>query len=100
MPTDLEVVRNRAQQHADAIVAGDLGRAAQDLTEAAQAAAPAVMKGMQRPVTSAAVDSVSADGDEAVALIVYSGDDREHRVESRWSDQSGELMITALRVGP
>jgi hypothetical protein len=79
-------------------MSGDMGRAAQDLTDAAKAAAPGVMKGMPRPVTSVEITKVEAAGDQVVAHIAYRGEDAEHVVASHWEDQGGRPMIAELRV--
>lgn len=91
-------VRQHAEEHARAIANGDLRRASGDLTEEAKKTAPAVMAEMPRPVTGARVSDVVVSGEDAVATIVYSGDDRETTVESRWADRDGRPMITELTL--
>ena len=91
-------VRDRAEAHARAIAEGDLGRASSDLTEEAKKTAPAVMAEMPRPITGARVTNVVTSGADAVATILYSGDDKELSVESRWTDRDGRLMITELTL--
>ena len=95
---DENAVREHAQAHADAVVQGDLGRASGDLTDEAKQQAPAVMKQLPRPTTSASVEAVTADGDEFVARIRYSGESDATSVNSRWAEQSGRPMITALEL--
>ena len=95
---DENTVREHAQAHADAVVQGDLGRASGDLTDEAKQQAPAVMKQLPRPTMSASVEAVTADGDEFVARIRYSGESDATSVNSRWAEQSGRPMITALEL--
>ena len=91
-------VREHANQHANAVMSGDMGRAAQDLSDDAKSAAPGVMKGMPRPVTSVEVTKVEKDGERFVAHIAYRGEDAEHVVASHWEDQGGRPIIAELRT--
>jgi hypothetical protein len=89
-------VRARAEAHSHAIVAGDLNRAASDLSAEAMETAGAVMKAMPRPVTDAEVLTADTDGDAIVCKIRYSGEASETTVASRWEDVAGELKIVRL----
>lgn len=91
-------VREHANQHANAVKAGDMNTAGQDLTKEGMAAAPGVMKGMPRPVTEVEVTSVEQDGEQFVAHIAYRGDGAEHVVASHWEDRDGRPKIVDLRV--
>jgi hypothetical protein len=91
-------VREHAEGHARAMADGDLRRASSDLTEEAKKTAPAVMAEMPRPITEARVSDVVVSGEDAVAIIVYSGDDKVTTVESRWADREGRPMITELTL--
>ena len=95
---DEAAVREHAQAHGDAVVNGDLRRAAQDLGDEAKAKAPAVMGKLPQPVTGASVESVEAAGDQFVALIRYSGKETSATVESRWADLDGRPTIVDLEV--
>jgi hypothetical protein len=96
---DEDKIREHAQAHGAALVAGDPNRAAQDLTDEAKAAAGPVMKALPRPVETAEVTSVTAEGDEYVAGILYSGGGSETLVVSRWAERGGRPMIVALSLG-
>jgi hypothetical protein len=93
---DETTVRDSANAHAQAIVAGDLGRAGSDLSPEAMESAGTVMKQMPRPVTGAEIVSVEADGDAMVCKIRYSGDESEAMVASRWQEKDGEPKIVRL----
>lgn len=95
---DENVVRERAQAHADAVVAGDLRRAGSDLTKESGAQAPGVMAKLPRPVRAARVESVTAAGDDLVARIAYEGDDSTTMVDSRWSERDGKVSIVELSL--
>ena len=95
---DESAVRQHAEAHANAVQAGDLGKAASDLTDAAKQQAPTVMKALPRPITGTAVESVDTDGDAYVARILYSGEDSKATVASRWVEESGRPMIAGLEI--
>lgn len=91
-------VREHARQHANAVMSGDMGTAARDLTDEGKAAAPRVMKNMPRPVTGVEVTKLEREGDLYVAHIAYRGEDGEHVVASHWENREGRPMIVDLRV--
>ena len=91
-------VREHAEGHGQAVVAGDLRRAGADLTKEVMEQAGEVMKSIPSPATSAEVREVRQDGDEYVAVIHYAGDDDAVNVESRWADRDGRPKITNLTV--
>ena len=91
-------VREHANQHANAVMSGDMATAARDLTDSGKAAAPAVMKDMPRPVTSVEVTKLEQEGDTVIAHIAYRGEEAEHIVASHWEDQDGRPMIVDLKV--
>ena len=91
-------VREHAEGHGQAVVAGDLRRAGADLTKEVMEQAGEVMKSIPSPATSAEVKEVREDGDEYVAVIHYGGDDASVNVESRWADRDGRPKITSLTV--
>jgi hypothetical protein len=95
---DESAVRDAAQSHGDATVAGDLRAAGKDLTPAAMAQAGGVMKQMPQNLDGAEVAAVQLEGDEAVVTIKYSGGGDSATVLSRWGEIEGELKILDLQV--
>ena len=95
---DENSVREHAEAHGQAVVDGDLRRAAGDLTDEAKQQAPNVMKQLPRPASGAAVTSVTASDDAFVAIIEYSGENHSATVESRWVDRGGRPMIEDMKV--
>ena len=91
-------VRKHAEGHGQAIVAGDLKTASQDLTEEGMKAGGSVMPQLPRPVTEAQVQTVEASGDEYVVSILYKGSDKEATVKSRWADRDGRPKIVDMKV--
>lgn len=95
---DEATVRQRAQEHGEATVAGDLKRAGGDLDKSAYAAAGEVMKQMPEDLSSCEVATVRPEGDEWVAAIVYKGGSATTTVESRWAEREGSAKIVDLKV--
>ncbi len=93
---DETMVRTCARAHAEAVVVGDLRRAASDLAETAREGAGGVMAKLPRPLAGADVVSVEQTGNEVVARIRYFGDGGETTVASRWAERGGRPMIVAL----
>ena len=95
---DENLVRQRAEAHGQATVAGDLKRAGSDLTPEAMAQAPGVMRSMPSPLTASEVTELATSGDECAATIRYVGESGEAIVASRWAERDGELKIVNLEV--
>lgn len=91
-------VRQRAQEHGEATVAGDLKRAGADLDKSAYAAAGEVMKQMPEDLSSCEVASVRREDSDWVAAIAYSGGSTTATVESRWAERDGSVKIVDLKV--
>ena len=95
---DENTIRQHADAHAQAVVAGDLRKASSDLNDAAKQQAPTVMKSLPRPTTSASVEDVTTEGDAVVARILYAGTDSKATVASRWVEENGRPVITSLEI--
>jgi hypothetical protein len=96
---DENSVRERAQAHAAANVAGDMARAAGDLTEEARANIGPVARRLPRPITAGEViDVVMGSKDRFITEIRYSGEDGSVLVESVWIEKDGRPMISETRV--
>jgi hypothetical protein len=84
--------RDHIQQHADAVVRGDMDSVMADFTAELRPQVP------DRPIAATAGHSshrLSAEiGDqESVALIRHSGDTGELTIRSRWRDEGGRPVI-------
>jgi hypothetical protein len=94
-----EKVRAHAEAHAAANVAGDMARAASDLTDDARANIGPVARRLPRPITSGRVTKVEQQSaDRFLAEIEYSGADGPVMVESVWVEQGGKPMIAETRI--
>lgn len=93
-----ETVRQHAESHGRATVAGDLKGAGSDLDRSAYGAAGEVMKKMPGQLSGSEITAMRAEGDEWVVSILYRGDDRSATVESRWAERDGVPKIVDLKV--
>ncbi len=95
---DEATVREHAEAHARAVKDGDLKSAGSDLTRESARQAPDVMGSIPSPVSSAEVKEIRQEGEDFVAVIVYSHEDVAATVESRWAERDGRPKITNLAV--
>ena len=95
---DEATVRQRAEAHGRATVAGDLKAAGSDLDKGAYGAAGEVMKKMPADLSGSEVTDVRAEGEEWVVSIVYKGAADSATVESRWAEREGTTKIVDLKV--
>jgi hypothetical protein len=85
--------RDHINQHADAVVRGDMDAILADFSEELRPGVPQIIQEvLPQPVRAAEVESVDFGDSEAVALIRYSGDG-EITVRSRWQEQAGRPVI-------
>lgn len=90
---DDQQTRDRIQQHADAVVRGDMDAVIADFTEGLQPHVPEIAKALPQPVTSADVLSVDVGDSESIAMIRYSGDTSGVIIRSRWQEEGGRAVI-------
>jgi hypothetical protein len=85
--------RDHIQQHADAVVRGDMDAVVADFSEDLRPQVPQLAQALPQPVTSAEVLSVENADAESVATIRYSGDSSAVTIRSRWQDIGGRPLI-------
>lgn len=90
---DDQETRNRIQEHADAVVRGDMDTVVADFAENLRPQVPQIAQSLPQPVTSAEVVSVEVGDTESVAMIRYSGDTGDVTIRSHWQDEGGRLVI-------
>jgi hypothetical protein len=90
---DEQQTRDRIEQHADAVVRGDMDTVVADFTEGLQPHVPEIAKALPQPVTSAEVLSLDVGDTESVAMIRYSGNTGAVTIRSRWQDEGGRAVI-------
>jgi len=90
---DDQQTRDHIQQHADAVVRGDMDALTADFTEGMRPHLPEIAKALPQPVTAAEVLSVDVGETESIAIIRYSGEDSDVTIRSRWQDELGRPVI-------
>jgi hypothetical protein len=90
---DDQQTRDHINQHADAVVRGDMGAVVADFTASMHPHIPQIAQVLPQPVTAAEVLSVDVGDTESVAMICYSGDAGDVTIRSRWQDEGGRPVI-------
>ena len=90
---DAQQTRDVIDQHADAVVRGDMDHIVGDFTESLRPQVPELGKALPRPVTAAEVVSVDVGDTETVAVIRYFGETGDAAIRTRWQDEDGRAAI-------
>ena len=96
---DEQAVREHAQAHADALLAGDIGKAAESMSKELQQSLGPIVSMLPMPMTEASIESVESTptGYKVVLHLVGEGD--ELRLETRWKDRDGRpTLVEASHV--
>ncbi len=87
--------RSQVQDHADAVVRGDMDHVIGDFCEEMRPQVPEIAKSLPQPVTSAEVLGLEVGDEECVARIKYSSGDSDVTIQSHWRDIDGRPQIVA-----
>ena len=90
---DETTVRDQASAFGDALVAGDIERAIQDLSEELRRNLGEVLALFPLPATEATVESVEHSGSGYNVVLRLAGETNEDRIQTRWKDRNGRLRI-------
>lgn len=96
---DEQAVRDHAQATCDALLTGDMGKAAEEMSKELRSNFGSVVGMLPLPLTEATVESVemTAHGYRAVLHLV--GEVDTIRLETRWKDRDGRpTIVEASRV--
>jgi hypothetical protein len=94
---DQQAMEQLAEQHAYAVVRGDMRGVAADLVPALREQLPEIGKRLPRPLKSADVRRVDARDDHTIVEIEYSGDDKTVTMQSRWEDRDGGPLVVEFK---
>src|SRR6266480_3961232 len=96
---DEQTVRAHAQAYCDALAAGDVGRAAQEMSRELQANLGPLVAMLPLPLTEASIESVEMAGTAYLAVLSLVGDERSIRLQTRWKERDGRpTMVEASHV--
>ncbi|MGH2456011.1 MAG: hypothetical protein ACRDHD_07120 [Candidatus Limnocylindria bacterium] len=90
---DEQAVRDHAQAHCDALLAGDIGKAAQELSRELQSNLGPLVAMLPMPLTEAEVESVQMAGTAYRAVLRLAGETQSIRLETRWKERDGRPTI-------
>ncbi len=96
---DEESVRERVQAYCGALLAGDVGRAAQEMSRELQKNLGPLVAMLPLPLTEATVESVEMAGTAYLALLHLVGDEGSIRLQTRWKERDGRpTMVEASHL--
>jgi hypothetical protein len=96
---DQATMQERAEEHGQAVVRGDMDAVAADIVEELHPQLPQVVDLLPQPTTNAEVLSIDAQGDHAIVEIRYSNDEKSVTLRSRWEDRDpGPQLVDVAPV--
>jgi hypothetical protein len=93
---DEQAVRAHTQDHLDALIAGDVDRALQDLSNELRSQPGELMAMLPLPLTSAEIESVERAGSGFTSVLHLVGETDETRLQTRWKDRDGRPTIVEV----
>jgi len=90
---DPQAVRERAQAFCAALVAGDIDRAADELSQELRTSLGAIVAILPLPLAEATIESIEIGGSGHVAVLHLIGESTEVRLQTRWKDRDGRPTI-------
>ena len=97
MTDQTDMVRARAREVGDALVAGDVDRAIAYLSDELRRNLGEVMALLPLPAVEATIESIDRSGSGA-HLVIFNivGETDENQIETRWKDRDGEPRIVEV----
>ena len=93
---DEQQVRERAEAVCAALVAGDVARMSEDVSDQLRQNLGEVVALLPLPATEATVESIEHGGAAYVVVVRLVGENEEVRVQSRWKDRDGHPTIVEM----
>jgi hypothetical protein len=90
---DEQAVREHAQAHCDALVAGDIDKAAAELSNELRSNLGHVLALLPLPLTEASVETVNRTGSGYVAVLRLVGETDTVQLQTRWKERDGRPTI-------
>ena len=96
---DEQAVRDHAQATCDALLAGDMGKASEEMSKELRSNFGSVVGMLPLPLTEATVESVEMAAHGYRAILHLVGEVDTIRLETRWKDRDGRpTIVEASRV--
>jgi hypothetical protein len=90
---DEQTVRVQAEAFGEALVAGDVDRAIQDLSDELRRNLGEVLALLPLPARDVTVESVDLSGSGYNVVLRLAGETNEDRIQTRWKDRGGSPKI-------
>ena len=90
---DVETVRERAEAFCDALVAGDVGRASEEMSQELRRNMGEVVALLPLPASEATVASVDHGGSGYNVVLRLVGETDEVEIQTRWKDRDGRPTL-------
>jgi hypothetical protein len=90
---DVETVRARAEAFCDALIAGDVERATEDMSKELRQHLGEVVAMLPLPASEASVVSVEHGGSGYNVILRLLGETDEVEIQTRWKDRDGRPTI-------
>jgi hypothetical protein len=90
---DEQAVRQHAQAHCEALLAGDIGKAAEEMSNELRSNLGPIVAMLPMPLTEATIESVAMTKTGYLAILRLVGENDTIRLETRWKDRDGRPTI-------
>ena len=96
---DEQLVRDHAQATCDALLAGDIGKAAEEMSKELRANLGSIVGMLPLPLTEATVESIEMTPTGYRTVLHLVGEGGTLSLETRWKDRDGRpTIVEASRV--
>jgi hypothetical protein len=93
---DEQVVREHAEALCDALLAGDVGKAAEEMSRELRSNLGPIVAMLPMPLTEATIESVEMTRTGYLAVLRLAGEVDAIRLETRWKDRDGRPTIVEV----
>ena len=88
-----------SQAHCDALMAGDIGKASEEMSRELRQNLGPIVAMLPMPLTEATIESVAATPSGFKAVLHLVGEHNEIRLETRWKERDGRpTMVEASHI--
>jgi hypothetical protein len=96
---DEQAVRQHAKAQCDALLAGDIGKAAEQMSNELRSNLGPIVAMLPMPLTEASIESVEMTKTGYLTVLHLVGAGGDIRLETRWKDRDGRpTIVEASRV--